>query len=64
MEARRRTRQNKSMILDRFFQEIEHRQLVIEEFDESLWLASISKVTVMREGKLIFTFKDGTEIEG
>ena len=31
------------------------------EYDESLWTATIDKVTVYKE-KLVFTFFDGTEI--
>ncbi|MDD4803120.1 MAG: recombinase family protein [Syntrophomonas sp.] len=64
LEAQRRERQNKLIILDKYIKEIESRPLVIEEFDDKLWMASVDKVTVTPEGKLIFCFKDGTEIEG
>ncbi|NLX03493.1 MAG: hypothetical protein GXY40_13360 [Syntrophomonadaceae bacterium] len=42
---------------------IETRPLIIEEFDEKLWLAIVDKVTVLPDGGFMFTFKDGTDIE-
>jgi DNA invertase Pin-like site-specific DNA recombinase len=64
LEELRRERQNKSLILDTFIRHIESRPLVIDEFDEKLWTVAVGKVMVMPEGKLIFSFKDGTDIEG
>ena len=37
---------------------------VITEFDEKLWASSIDRVTVTLEDRLVFQFRDGTEIEG
>lgn len=60
LEDQRRNRQKKSLILDGFIREIEIRPLVIEEFDEKLWVVVVEKVTVHRNGRLEFVFKDRT----
>ena len=39
------------------------RKELMTEFGEKLWIAAIDKVTVYHDGKLLFIFKDGTEIE-
>lgn len=39
------------------------RKELMTEFDEQLWIAAVDKVTVFYDGKLLFVFKDGTEIE-
>ena len=36
----------------------------VTEFDEGLWLAVIEKATAYHDGRLVFTFQKGTEIEG
>lgn len=36
----------------------------ITEFDEGLWLAVVKKATAFHDGRLVFTFQNGTEIEG
>lgn len=36
---------------------------VIEEFDSWLWACMVDFVTVGRRKEMIFTFRDGTEIE-
>ncbi|MBU7006187.1 hypothetical protein Ga0451573_001100 [Peptococcaceae bacterium DYL19] len=51
-------------LLITFVRSIESRPLVIDEFDAKLWTVAVDKVTVTLEGKLIFSFKDGTDIEG
>lgn len=62
LEDMQRNRQNKSLTLERFIREIETRPLVIEEFDESLWLAAIDKVIVHGAGDIQMAFRDGTVI--
>ncbi|MEN6325364.1 MAG: recombinase zinc beta ribbon domain-containing protein [Syntrophomonas sp.] len=52
-------RRNKSLILDRFIREIGTRPLVVDEFDESLWLAAIDKVIIHANDSIQFTFRDG-----
>lgn len=36
----------------------------LTEFDESLWIVMVQKATVYQDGRLVFTFQNGTEIEG
>ncbi len=35
----------------------------VTEFDDSLWQATVVKATAYPDGRLVFTFRDGTEIE-
>lgn len=56
-------RQNKSLMLETFIKGIESRPLVLEEFDDKLWVVAVEKVKVMPDGRLVFSFKDGTEVE-
>ncbi len=60
LEDQRRNRLNKSLILDRFIQEIKARPLVVNDFDEKLWTVAVDKVMVHRDGRLVFIFKDNT----
>jgi len=62
LEGLRRERQSKFLMLEGFIQGIETCPLVLEEFDERLWAVSVEKVRVMPDGRLIFSFKDGTAI--
>lgn len=64
LETLRQEHQNKLLILDTFIRNIESRPIIIDEFEEKLWTVAVDKVTVTPEGTLIFSFKDGTEIEG
>lgn len=61
-EELKRERQNKSLLLDGFIQSLKGRQKVLEEFDDKLWIMVIETVTVQQDGKLVFTFKNGTKI--
>ncbi len=36
----------------------------IAEFEDGLWLALVEKATAYHDGRLVFTFQNGTEIEG
>lgn len=49
--------------LENFIADIEHRELVLTEFDDGLWAATADRVTVFSETKSVFKFKDGTELE-
>lgn len=60
----KRERQSKFLMLEGFVKGIESCVLAIEEFDEKLWAAAVEKVKVMPDGRMMFEFKDGTEIEG
>jgi DNA invertase Pin-like site-specific DNA recombinase len=62
LESLRRERQAKHLILETYIKEIESRPLAIDAFDERLWSASVDTVTVTKDGRMVFRFKDGTEI--
>lgn len=62
LESAKRERLGKSKILEGFIKDIEHRPLAIAGFDEKLWLAVIDRVTIGRDGAMVFEFKNGTEI--
>ena len=46
-----------------FILELSKCKELLTEFDEKLWVAAVDKVLVFQDGRLVFTFKDGTEIE-
>jgi site-specific DNA recombinase len=62
LESLRREKQIKRALLDGFIRNIEESGESIGEFDERLWAAVTEKVTVMPDGALVFSFRDGTDI--
>ena len=46
-----------------FILELSKCKELLTEFDEKMWVAAVDKVTVFEDGRLVFAFKDGTEIE-
>jgi DNA invertase Pin-like site-specific DNA recombinase len=62
LEVAKRERLNKNRALEAFISELESRPLTIDEFDERLWAAVVDTVTVMGNGRMVFRFRDGTEI--
>lgn len=42
--------------------EIHEQEEMIKAFDEKLWITTIEKVTVGKDGSLTFQFKNGMEI--
>jgi len=47
-----------------FMFELSEYTEAITEFNESLWLAVVERATAFHDGRLVFTFQNGTEIEG
>lgn len=62
LEEIKRERQAKSLSLGTFIRELESSPSVVEEFDERLWAVAVDTVTVTKDVKLHFRFKDGTEV--
>lgn len=60
-EKQARTAKRESISL--FLTGLRQRDGLIGTFDEELWCATVDKVTVYSTNDLIFTFKNGTEIE-
>ena len=44
--------------------ELSERGDAITEFDEWLWLAVVEKATAYHDGRLVFTFQNGLELDG
>jgi len=63
LELSIKDKQTKHKTMEAFIKDIERRTLVLTEFDEKLWAAVMVNVTVFADGRMVFTFKDGTEIE-
>ena len=62
LDAAKRERIGKGKTIDGFIRDIKNCPLVISEFDEKLWLATIDHVSVCHNGNMAFKFKNGTEI--
>ncbi len=46
----------------RYLDELERAGDIVTEFDENLWQATVESVTVYPDKRLVFTFRDGTQI--
>ena len=46
-----------------FIEALRKQPLVLEKWDERLWIAIVDRAMVFREGKIVFKFKSGSEIE-
>ena len=64
LQQERTARINRMDTLHHFLETISAVPQVLDSFDEELWRATIEKVTVFHDGKMIFQFLDGTEIQG
>ena len=62
LEAAKRERLGKTKAIELFIKDLERRPLVINEFDEKLWLAVIDTATVAQDSSITFRFRNGTEI--
>lgn len=62
LESMKRERQTKGLRLGVFIRELQSRSLAIDEFDERLWAATVDTVLVTKDDRLVFRFKDGTEV--
>ena len=57
LEADKVKRLAKAKALYRFVREVENRPLVLEAFDEKLWLAVVDQVTVGVDEEMVFRFQ-------
>ena len=62
LEGIMRERQAKNLAIETFLRQLQSRSLAIDEFDERLWVVAVDTVMVIRDGGLMFRFKDGTEV--
>lgn len=54
---------NRERELRIFISELAEKPLVIEEWDEELWVSILEAATVHKDGRITFLFKNGTSIE-
>lgn len=64
LQEQKRQRQAKADAIGGFMFELYERSDIITEFDERLWLAVVEKATAYHDGRLVFRFQNGAEIEG
>lgn len=64
LKQKRSYQQGRAEVMTAFIKGIEERTEPIDYFDESVWKLTIEKVTIFHDGRMIFQFVDGTEIEG
>lgn len=63
LQKQKEERLAKRDLIGEFMIELSKRKELLTEFDENLWVSIIDKVTVFHDGRVVFTFKDGTKIE-
>jgi hypothetical protein len=63
LESLRLEWQRKYGAVGEFIRLLEKRGQLLSEFDESLWLEFVERMTVFSEIKIIFTFKGGTQVQ-
>ena len=63
-QAERQARQNKALVFDRMIAGLRDAGENVVDFDAKLWYATVDHVTaVSRDGTLLFTMKDGSEVQ-
>ena len=60
--ADRNVRAQRNRELRIFIESLKQQPLIVEAWDETLWLSLLDTATVYADGSIIFLFKNGTEI--
>ena len=63
LSAERARKQDCDRELRLFIEELKQQSLVLEVWDERLWVGLLEKATVFHDGRMIFQFKNCMEIE-
>ncbi|SMP38745.1 hypothetical protein SAMN06296020_101144 [Anoxynatronum buryatiense] len=63
LERQKKGRKDKNREMERFIKHIEKADETLTDFEEGLWVLIIERVTVLIDGRLMFHFKDGTEVQ-
>lgn len=63
LQKQKEARLAKRDLIGGFILELFKCKELLTEFDEQLWIAAVDKVTVFQDGRLLFVFKDETEIK-
>ncbi len=63
LQKQKEERLAKRDLIGGFMLELSRRKELLTEFDDNLWVSIVDKVTVFHDGRVVFTFKDGTKIK-
>lgn len=63
LSAERTRKQDRNRELRLFIESIKEQPLVLEVWNERLWVGLLEKATVFHDGRIVFEFKNGTGIE-
>ncbi len=63
LQRQKTERQAKADAIGAFMFALSELETGITEFDDSLWQATVVKATAYHDGRLVFTFQNGAEIE-
>ena len=63
LENQRLERTAKRVKIKMFMEQFEARDTLVSEFDEELWYSTVDYVTVYEDKRLVFTFRDGRQVE-
>ena len=61
--AERESKMQRDRELRIFIDSIKEQSLVLETWDEGLWISLLETATVQADNRITFRFKNGTEIE-
>lgn len=64
LQKQKKQRQAKADLIGGFMFALHELEDGVTEFDNTLWLAVVQKATAYHDGRLMFTFQNGMEIEG
>ncbi len=63
LQSKKVTRLSRKELLEWLVHTLEENEILIDGFDEKLWRLMVEKVVVGTDGKLIFTLRNGMEVE-
>jgi len=63
LSAKKTQKQDRDCELRLFIKTLKQQPLVLEEWNERLWVALLDQATVFRDGRIVFRFKSGSEID-
>lgn len=63
LETQRLERTAKRVKIKMFMEQLTARDTLVSEFDEELWYTTVESVTVYENKAMIFTFRDGRQVE-
>ncbi|GHU78125.1 hypothetical protein FACS1894188_13110 [Clostridia bacterium] len=63
LEKQKSTQLGKSKTIDLFIRNINESEMIITEWNEDLWYATVESMMVSENGELTFKFKNGTEMK-